>query len=198
MKNPFQQVMSKRMNEELIKIVTVDKIKYEPNAVSAAEAEIEKRNIDPLLFEKVTEKVQEQKQQSEREKLNVAGSSIRFINFIVDIIAFSVLIYITTSLVGSLVNPLTEKMATLLSYATSGTTFFAYYAIMETKFQKTIGKFLTQTSVVTLDGQKPTDADIIARTICRFLPFDRLSFLLIKNGIHDYLSKTTVIKDSAN
>jgi uncharacterized RDD family membrane protein YckC len=67
---------------------------------------------------------------------------------------------------------------------------------MEIKFQKTIGKFITKTKVVKLNGEKPESSDIISRTFCRLIPFDRVSFLFMKNGIHDFLSKTKVIKDT--
>jgi len=66
---------------------------------------------------------------------------------------------------------------------------------MEIKFQKTVAKFITKTKVVRLDGSKPNDSEIIARTICRLIPFDGISYLFVKNGLHDYLSKTKVVKD---
>jgi uncharacterized RDD family membrane protein YckC len=69
---------------------------------------------------------------------------------------------------------------------------------MEIKFQKTLGKFITKTKVVKMNGEKPENSDIILRTFCRFLPFDRLSFVFTKNGFHDFLSKTKVIKDTVD
>jgi hypothetical protein len=58
---------------------------------------------------------------------------------------------------------------------------------------KKLGKFITKTKVVTL-GEKPSINDIMRRTFCRLIPFDRLSFLFMENGIHDGLSNTRVIK----
>jgi uncharacterized RDD family membrane protein YckC len=66
---------------------------------------------------------------------------------------------------------------------------------MEYKFQKTLGKFITKTKVVTKGGEKPELSDIIRRTLCRLIPFDKISYLFTKNGIHDRLSETIVIKD---
>jgi uncharacterized RDD family membrane protein YckC len=66
---------------------------------------------------------------------------------------------------------------------------------MEHKFQKTVGKFITRTKVVNLNGEKPTLNDIMVRTFCRLIPFDRLSFFFAKNGFHDGISNTRVIKD---
>ncbi|MFC5195237.1 hypothetical protein ACFPH8_07830 [Bizionia hallyeonensis] len=42
MENEFEQAMSERTDEELIKIVTLEKNRYKPIALEAAEIEIEK------------------------------------------------------------------------------------------------------------------------------------------------------------
>ena len=52
MENEFAKVMSERTDEELIKIVTVERGSYNPTAIEAADSEIEKRNIDTSEFEK--------------------------------------------------------------------------------------------------------------------------------------------------
>lgn len=85
-------------------------------------------------------------------------------------------------------------------FAFSGTLFcyFAYYLLMETYFQKTIGKFFTGTRVVTLQMGEPYISDIFVRTLCRLIPLDQLSFLFFNNGFHDRFSKTMVIKDKKN
>ncbi|QHI34861.1 hypothetical protein IMCC3317_02060 [Kordia antarctica] len=87
-------------------------------------------------------------------------------------------------------------MLTIINFIVIIGTFIAYYAIMEIKFQKTIGKFVTKTKVVKINGEKPENRDIIYRSFYRLIPFDRISFLFTKNGIHDLLSQTKVIKDS--
>ena len=46
MENSFEDVMSKKSNEELIAIVTIDRFKYQESAIISAEKEVEKRNID--------------------------------------------------------------------------------------------------------------------------------------------------------
>ena len=72
---------------------------------------------------------------------------------------------------------------------------FAYYSISEFYFRKTLGKIVTHSRVVTENGGKVTFKRIILRTICRFIPIDWLSFIFSRNGIHDKLSKTKVIRD---
>ncbi len=121
---------------------------------------------------------------------NVVGSGIRFLNFIIDFIIWLII-------AGILTFPLNANLGTqmLLGYLILFGTFIGYYVIMEIKFQKTIGKFITKTRVVKMNGEKPENSDIIFRTFCRLIPFDRISFLFMKNGIHDMLSKTKVVKD---
>ena len=53
MNSDFKDVMSKRTDEELIKIVTVDRNKYQPLAIESAEEEIKNRNIDNAKIEKI-------------------------------------------------------------------------------------------------------------------------------------------------
>ncbi|WP_423738262.1 RDD family protein [Christiangramia salexigens] len=76
--------------------------------------------------------------------------------------------------------------------------FLVYYNMMEVVFQKTLGKFITRTRVVTANGRKPKEKDIILRTFCRFIPFDNFSYIGGGNGFHDQFSKTKVIKDKRN
>lgn len=195
MENEFKEVMSQRTNEELIKILTVEIGKYQPLAIEAAELEVKKRNIDTSDFEQIREKAFAEKEQKEKVNSNVVGSGIRFVNFLIDFIVWLVLAFMISSVIGFFIQPTNQGIISLIGYILIFGTFIAYYAIMEIKFQKTIGKFVTKTKVVKINGEKPTDSDIIARTFCRFIPFDRISFLFVKNGIHDYLSKTTVVKD---
>lgn len=195
MENEFQEVMSQRTDEELIKILTVDRGKYNPFAIKAAESEVEKRNIDTSDFEQIKEKAIVEKKQKEEVDSNVVGSEIRFLNFLIDFVIWLVLAFIISFLIGFFIQPTEQVVISLIGYILIFGTFIAYYAIMEIKFQKTIGKFITKTKVVKMNGEKPTDGDIIARTFYRLIPFDRLSFLFVKNGIHDFLSKTTVVKD---
>ena len=197
MKNQFAKVMSERTDEDLIKIVTSERESYEPNAIEAADAEIEKRNIDISEFEKIREESTSEKEQKVKVNSNVVGSGIRFLNFLIDSIIASVLSFIISFIIGFFVQTSDQETISIIGFLILVVTYIAYYSIMEIKFQKTIGKFITKTKVVKLNGQKPSNSDIISRSFYRFLPFDRISFLFVKNGIHDFLSKTKVVKDRA-
>ena len=198
MENEFTKVMSERTDEELIKIVTVERERYNPTAIEAADAEIEKRNIDTSEFEKIKEQATVEKEQKQKVDSNVVGSGIRFVNFLIDFIVWLILAFIISFIIGLLIPVTAESQGilTLFVYVLFFGTFITYYAILEIKFQKTVGKFLTKTKVVKMNGEKPENGDIITRTFCRLIPFDRISFLFVKNGIHDYLSKTKVVKDT--
>ena len=198
MENEFTKVMSERTDEELIKIVTVERERYNPTAIEAADAEIEKRNIDTSEFEKIKEQATVEKEQKQKVDSNVVGSGIRFVNFLIDFIVWLILAFIISFIIGLLIPVTAESQGilTLFVYVLFFGTFITYYAILEIKFQKTVGKFVTKTKVVKMNGEKPENGDIITRTFCRLIPFDRISFLFVKNGIHDYLSKTKVVKDT--
>ena len=72
---------------------------------------------------------------------------------------------------------------------------FCYYAMAESLFQRTIGKKLLHTLVVTANDNKPGAGRLLLRTLCRFLPLEPLSMLFSARalGWHDKLSGTKVV-----
>ena len=186
--------MSKKTNEELIKIVTTDFSKYKLEAVESAKKEIELRNIDTSKFQEIVEKVNIEKQTQDKFDESIVSSTLRFVHFIVDFISFFIIYFILTSFVMLVFN-IDSNKSILPFWFLMIISFLLNYAFMEHKFQKTVGKFITRTKVVNLNGEKPTLNDIMVRTFCRLIPFDRLSFFFAKNGFHDGISNTRVIKD---
>lgn len=69
-----------------------------------------------------------------------------------------------------------------------------YYFLFE-YFSKgrTLGKYITGTQVVSIDGLQPGNYSIFIRSISRFVPFNAFSFLG-ENGWHDQWSDTRVVK----
>lgn len=195
MENQFTKTMSERSDEQLIKIITSDREKYTDDAIDAAKYEIKKRNIDQTDFNQTVDKINIEKEETDKAEFNSASSILRFVNYLIDIIAGYVTAFIIAMIV-TLILPLDfigfQLAASILVVAS----FFAYYILMEVIFQKTLGKFVTKTKVVTVNGQKPPERTIVLRTLCRLIPFDHISFLFTKNGFHDNLSKTKVIKDN--
>lgn len=196
MENEFKQVMSERTDDELIKIITVEKESYQPLAISAAETEIEKRNIDITNFEKIREKAIIEKEKYIKTDSRIVGSEVRFLHYFIDTIICYVLSFFVIVLAGLLTPIANDAYLTLISFILILGTFFGYYFIMESKYQKTLGKYLTKSKVVNKEGNIPTQNEIMTRTFCRFIPFDNFSFLFTKNGFHDSISSTKVIKDN--
>ncbi len=194
MENEFSKVMSERSDEQLIKIVTSERDKYQPLAIEAAEAEIEKRNIDSSTFDEIRETATIEREKQEEVDEGLAPLGLRFVNCIVDIFAAYIVVW-GTIFVAAIILPFVEHpvVFTILMLGS----WFAYYAIMELLFQKTLGKILTRTRVVKLNGDRPGQGEIVVRTFIRFVPFDAITYLFMTHGLHDALSKTKVIRDSS-
>lgn len=190
MNKDFKDVMSKRTDKELIKIVTVDRNGYQPLALEAAEEEIKKRNIDSQKIEQLSNELTAKKQEKEKVTSKEVSSMTRFIHLLVDTIVWILIVVILTFSLN-----VKDDAQLLLGYMLFFISYIGYYAFMETKYQKTVGKFLTKTSVVNRDGTKPAFSNILRRTLFRLIPFDRISFLFTRNGFHDKLSNTRIIKD---
>jgi uncharacterized RDD family membrane protein YckC len=195
MKQDFTEVRSKRTDEELIEIVKVKREDYQTEAVQAAEKELESRKINPDQIELVKQDLAKEESKKQAFDSSKVTSWTRLIHFFVDLIAFF-LIALILSLVLDLFLPTPDQgTLNLIGYGLILIAFFLYFVYMEYKYQKTIGKFLTKTKVVMTDGRKPELNEIFIRTVCRLIPLDRISFLFTKNGFHDRLSNTTVIKE---
>ena len=196
MENNFIKVMSNKTDEELIKIVTVNRTKYQELAIEAAEKEIDSRKIDASKFEKITAKVEIENEVIKKIENNTVKSRIRFLNFTIDFVVVFLLYFMIEPVFEAFL-PLTSK-AELSIFRIGFLIFFIalYYIPFEYKTQKTLGKIITKTKVVTLEGNKPELIDIVSRTFCRLIPFDRFSFFYSRNGFHDAISRTKVIRDN--
>lgn len=121
------------------------------------------------------------------EKLVIAESNKRLMNYLIDQVSACIYTLIFVLFIydpGSLI----------VAYLLIGC---SYYFFME-HFNdgKTMGKIVTKTKAVTIDGDKMPIKTIFIRTISRFIPFDNVSYLLLNTtGWHDMISKTIVIED---
>lgn len=131
-------------------------------------------------------------------KLNLAGQGQRITIFIIDISAIIIIwIVLTISLKfwGLGITSINEtgehvsKTPYILLFV-----FWSYYLLTEYFFQRTLGKILTKTKVVSTTETRPTLIQIIIRTLSRSIPFEYFSYLVTVEGIHDKLSKTRVVK----
>ena len=204
MENIFTDLMSNKTTDELIKLVTTDYDKYQPLAIETAKNEIKLRNIDIKKIEQLNEIHKEEiavenlkKTQKQKDILEkIANSTLRSINFIIDIVAVFLIYRSTAYVIQNLLNITSIREILFLNRTTVFVVFILYFILAENMFQKTLGKVITKTKVVNLDGGKPNFVDITIRTFSRLIPFDGISYLYSISGFHDKLSKTIVIKET--
>jgi uncharacterized RDD family membrane protein YckC len=129
----------------------------------------------------------------------IASNSKRFINWIVDSISVSILWFILLPVIVIIL-----RNVGLLDNLKDGETMdleftvlpiaFLYYLTFESIFKTTLGKLITKTKIIRLDNEEVNFVDILLRTLCRFIPFEQLSFLAEKpSGWHDKISETRII-----
>lgn len=132
--------------------------------------------------------------------LTDATQNARIANSVIDLTAILILWFFIISILARLELhqiPIAKETGDLFEYFALGiliATFIGYYVILESINQKTLGKIITKTKVVTNDGEKPSLARILMRTLCRLIPFEYFSYLVTVNGLHDRLSRTRVVK----
>ncbi|MDR1653211.1 MAG: RDD family protein [Prevotellaceae bacterium] len=132
---------------------------------------------------------------------NKASTGLRLANFVIDIMVFY-FCFILFGMVLAFLSVLTnlnidfEAMANMddmIDRLLTACLLVVYYFLLEKLFKgRTIGKFVTNTKVVTKCGAEPTAHHYFVRSLCRMVPFDGISFFW-KNGWHDKWSDTRVV-----
>ena len=203
MNTDFKNIMSVKTDEELVKIATIDRNDYQQDAVNAAELEIKTRNLDISNFTNYINDIEAKQEIIKQTEKKSVSSVVRFFHHCVDCICILIILFICLFLIASIFQYVlkldfktSEPFLYFCQFVLLLIVPFFYFYLIETKYQKTIGKFLSKTSVLKENGEKPTKQDIKTRTFCRYIPLDRISFLFVKNGIHDKLSNTILVKDS--
>ena len=135
-----------------------------------------------------------------------ANKGLRFLNFIIDYVSIILLTMLFFGFIAIVIviinpesdiiyqleniNPLIDRVITVFFYA-----LLIFLSEFLTK-GRSLGKFITGTKVVMIDGSTPTTKDYFMRSICRIIPFDVLTFLG-ENGWHDKISNTTIVNKKA-
>jgi uncharacterized RDD family membrane protein YckC len=130
----------------------------------------------------------------------LASAEKRLTNFIVDAIACAVpflVIRVAARLAHAPRPRFTSGIWGLLFLAL---VMLVYFIPLEAIWGRTLGKLITRTKVVALDGRRPTLWRIALRTLCRMNPFDAFSFIgsfagNLPVGFHDKCSHTRVVMD---
>lgn len=87
-----------------------------------------------------------------------------------------------------------EESSWLTQYSFGALISFIYFAGMESLTGLTIGKLVTGCKVISNDGTRPKPAQVVGRTLARFVPFEPFSFLGgLPSGWHDRWSNTCVV-----
>ena len=129
---------------------------------------------------------------------------VRFIEYLIDLIVLYVISFSVGVLVGLLVIPYVPSdsyLGKIIAYLAGAIVNFVYYLVLEGTVGRTIGKMILGLKVVDINGGKASSGSILIRSICRFIPFDPLSFLFnqwkigprINGHWHDKISKTYVV-----
>lgn len=128
----------------------------------------------------------------------------RFLNLIVDSVFYIIVYYflyllmVTVLIVSfphylsTLQRDVTELMGMLLNVLLN----ISFYTLMEYfSGGRSLGKLLTKTKIVTLDGAKPSFNNCLIRSLSRCIPFESFSFFgNVDKGWHDSLSNTRVVE----
>lgn len=131
-----------------------------------------------------------------------ADKGKRLVNYLIDyLVIFGVMMFI-----GIVVFAYDDRMIDieagseidLLSRIIGMIVYAIYYIVIEGSLKgKSIGKYLTKTRAVKIDGTPMETNDIVARSFSRIVPFEPFSFLGSRpGGWHDRWSKTMVIDET--
>jgi uncharacterized RDD family membrane protein YckC len=117
-----------------------------------------------------------------------ADAGKRFLNLIIDIGVVIFLIVVFNKIIyhHSIFSYL--GMFKILDIAV----VFAYFYGLENSLGQTVGKMITKTKVVNLDGGKPTTQQMLVRTFSRVIPLEPV-LLIGGKWLHDSLSQTRVV-----
>ncbi|MGJ8685182.1 MAG: RDD family protein [Nonlabens sp.] len=182
---------------EILNIITDDKESHSLQEIEQAQRIAEQRGLDVYLYVNDRDAYH---RLSKIEKIvdHRASNKLRFINYLFDsfiIVLLLILIELALESFGSLS---IERNWNNYKKFWIGLLMFAYYVIQEAIWDKTLGKIITGTIVVSEKNEKPDLSEILMRTACRFIPLEALSYLFMKDGFHDIFSKTKVIEEKTN
>lgn len=125
-----------------------------------------------------------------------AGKQKRFLNYVLDLVFIGLLFIPVLFLVGFFGKLSGVEPADLEPYAGIMMLLwiFIYYFFTEWLFKgKSPAKFITRTQAVNEQRIPVNATQAFYRSLCRFIPFDNFTFLLLDKGLHDQISKTRVI-----
>jgi len=136
----------------------------------------------------------------------LASNNKRFLNYILDHIVFMFILVILGVILGILIalfnsTAISEWIQSLGNWGWNIIMLIisiTYYTLFESLSGRTLGKLITGTIVVNENGKKPKFSSVFKRSLCRFIPFNAISFLFNPGlGWHDSISDTYVVNKKA-
>lgn len=124
--------------------------------------------------------------------MNEAGVGTRVVNFLVDMLAISLISYGVYKwyMFYVMYYGYTPYQFYIFFYAT----LFVYYFIWEALLSRTPGKYLTMTRVRSANGKRPALYQVLFRSILRLTLIDPFFIPFLNRPLHDALSKTRVVE----
>jgi uncharacterized RDD family membrane protein YckC len=125
----------------------------------------------------------------------------RFLNYIIDIIFFYIVVIAITTIAllvigDDALNENSSGISSLFEYLMSYTIYVGLYTFFETTTKgRTIGKMVTKTRAVRIDGSILTFYDALKRSLVRIIPIDAFS-ALAGSPWHDRWTDTKVIREN--
>jgi uncharacterized RDD family membrane protein YckC len=118
----------------------------------------------------------------------MTGKGLRLIDFLIDSVIFFILLIL-------LVFAFKDIIAIENIKWISGVLYFLYYFLFEYFSGQTIAKMITKSKVVSsTDRYNYYFIRIFIRSLTRLIPLDIISYIFVGRGLHDWISKTSVIK----
>jgi len=128
----------------------------------------------------------------ENQEFEKASRGVRFINLLIDYIFIIFIMVLTSPFIFS-----SEDLDTgISSYLISALYIFLYYFIFEKMTNgKTLGKYITKTRAIDLDGEMLSTSQFFQRNLMRLMPFE--VFSIFGNAPwHDSVADSQVIKEN--
>ncbi|MFY7839740.1 MAG: RDD family protein [Lacibacter sp.] len=136
-------------------------------------------------------------------QFKLASVGQRFLNFIIDLIAFYFLAFIAGILAGAIGvamqsdadQSMPAGFQLLFLFSFLGIYLF-YYTLLEGAKGKTLGKLLTKTKAVQIDGSPLGYQKAFVRSLCRFVPFEFISVFFGGFMWHDRWTYSMTVQDN--
>lgn len=136
-------------------------------------------------------------------KYKFASIGQRLLNVIVDIVAFYIVTFIAgvvAGLIGAAMQSNSDRVlpgvVQLIFLFAFLAIYVLYYTLLEGSKGKTLGKLLTKTKVVQIDGSPLGYKKAFVRSLCRLVPFEFISVFFGGLMWHDQWAYSMTVQDN--